>query len=92
MAARLRFNVVDALEKNQVPYAAAIEHIPVEARHRVRTLPIEQQSVTADARVDYAQHAGFAHCRILRQTYRKIVGPAAVRIQRGMVAVGDRVA
>src|ERR1700722_2881242 len=90
MHARLRLDIVDSLKEDQITHATSVEHVPIDARHRVRPISVEKQTTAAGSHVDYAEHSRFLRRWILRKPHSEIVGPAPVAIKRGMIAVGDR--
>ncbi len=82
-------DVVDGFEDDEVLDAALGEDVAVEAGDGVGTGAIVEQAIAADAFVEDANGCGvFGGVQALSE----VVGPAAVGVDGGSVAVGDGVA
>ena len=87
--ARHHAEIVHALQHDQVATACGREHIVIEARQRIRTKAVEQQSITANSGIYYSE---VCRSRIRLQALRQQVGPAIVAVRCCAVSISDRIA
>src|SRR5207247_8119762 len=80
-------DVVDALEHDQVRDARLTEHIMIEARERVDSVPVAEQTIAADSYVENAH----LHVR-LGKPFCEMIGPPVVCVDSRMGSVGNRIA